>query len=178
MTKRSAEASDDNDSNNAFADVFGQDSFFVTRYEEALAGLLDERFSASVRTKSAPAEDGEKPATPEEFRPFERSLLQLDPPDHTRLRALVHDGLEAKQAVKTGTNEITLDSWLEYGSQRVPLLYQEVLKGKVETFAQGPKDVYIDADLSGENSSLKKPSAFQQPSLFNFQKNKQDVQLQ
>src|SRR5215467_9443380 len=28
--------------------------------------------------------------------------------------ALVHDGLEAKQAVVTGTKEITLDSWLQY----------------------------------------------------------------
>ena len=92
--------------------------------------------------------------------------------------ALVHDGLEAQQAVKAGTKEITLDSWLEYGSERVPTLYQQVLTGKVQTFAEGSKDVVIDQQLSGGTSTLKKPSAFQQPSLFSFQKNKQDLALQ
>jgi WD40 repeat protein len=92
--------------------------------------------------------------------------------------ALVHDGLGAKQAVKAGTKEVTLDSWLEYGSQRVPPLYQEVLKGQVQTFAAGSKDVRIDEQLSGGTSTLKKPASFQQPSLFNFQKNKQDLRLQ
>ena len=82
--------------------------------------------------------------------------------------ALVHDGLDAKQAVKAGTKEITLDSWLKYGSERVPTLYQEVLKGQVQTFAEGSKDVAIDAQLSDGASTLKKPSAFQQPTLFSF----------
>jgi uncharacterized caspase-like protein len=92
--------------------------------------------------------------------------------------ALVHDGLEAKQAVKAGTKEITLDSWLAYGSERVPLLYQEVLKGQVQTFAEGSKDVKIDAQLSDKTNTLKKPAFIQQPSLFNFQKNKRDLSLQ
>jgi len=91
--------------------------------------------------------------------------------------ALVHDGLEAKQAVKPGTKEITLDSWLEYGSERVPTLYEEVLKGKVQTFDEGPKDVRIDEQLSGGTSTLKRPSAFQQPSLFNFQKHQSAIIL-
>lgn len=91
--------------------------------------------------------------------------------------ALVHDGLEAKQAVKPGTKEITLDSWLEYGTERVPKLYREVWKGEVQTFTEGSKDVTIDEQLSGGTSSLKKPSAFQQASLFNFQKRKRDLSL-
>jgi hypothetical protein len=93
--------------------------------------------------------------------------------------ALVHDGLLAKQAVKAGTKEITLNSWLQYGSDRVPTLYQEVLKGHVQTFTDGSKDVTtVDEQLSDGTSSLKKPNTFQQPSLFNFQRNKPDLPLQ
>ncbi len=33
--------------------------------------------------------------------------------------ALVRHGLKAKQAVKPGTSQITMDSWREYGSDRV-----------------------------------------------------------
>jgi len=91
--------------------------------------------------------------------------------------ALVHDGLEAKQAVVTGTKEITLDSWLQYGSERVPTLYEEVLKGRVQTFTEGSKDVTVDVQLSGGTSTLKRPNAFQQPTLFNFQKRQSTICL-
>ena len=62
--------------------------------------------------------------------------------------ALVLDGLEARQAVKPGTKEITLDSWLEYGLERVPKLYEEVLQGKVQTFETASKDVKVDEEPS------------------------------
>jgi len=92
--------------------------------------------------------------------------------------ALVHDGLEARQAVKPGTNAITLESWLEYASERVPILYEEVQKNQIQTFMEGSKAVSVDEQLSGGTSSLKKPNAFQQPSYFNFQKHESGVLLQ
>ncbi len=91
--------------------------------------------------------------------------------------ALVHDGLESKQAVVAGTQEITLDSWLEYGAERVPRLYEEVLKGTVRTFMMGSTGAKVDEQLSGGISTLKKPSSFQQPSLFNFQKRQSTIRL-
>src|ERR1700761_3614638 len=39
--------------------------------------------------------------------------------------ALVHDGLEAAQATSPETNgSITINSWLQYGANRVPGLYK------------------------------------------------------
>jgi hypothetical protein len=90
----------------------------------------------------------------------------------------VHDGLAARQASDPVTKRITLDGWLQYGVDRVPNLYQEVLTGKVQTFQQGSKDVTIDEQLSGGTSTLHKPDAFQQPSFINFQKSNQGIVLQ
>jgi WD40 repeat protein len=92
--------------------------------------------------------------------------------------ALVENGLEDGQAVKPGTEQITLDSWLDYGSERVPKLYEEVVQGKVTRITDHSKDVTVDVELSGGASTLNKPSAFQQPSLFNFQRHPTGVLLQ
>jgi hypothetical protein len=91
--------------------------------------------------------------------------------------ALVENGLEAEQAVKTGTKEITLDSWLQYGVDRVPTLFQEVLAHKVQTFQEGSKDVIVDERLSEGTSSVRKSNVFQQPSFFNFRENETEVIL-
>jgi len=47
----------------------------------------------------------------------------------------------------------------------------------VQTFVDAPRDVTIDEQLLGGTSTLKKPGAFQQPSLFNFQKAESAVVL-
>jgi hypothetical protein len=96
--------------------------------------------------------------------------------------ALVQNGLEDRQAAsadKRGNKgEITMDGWLQYGVDRVPTLYQEVLTGKVQTFTPTSKDTSIDVELSGGASSLNKPNAFEQPSLFNFNKHQREVILE
>ena len=94
--------------------------------------------------------------------------------------ALVQNGLEDRQAAgPDGKGEITMEGegWLQYGVDRVPTLYQEVLSGKVRKAAAKSKDTDIDVELSGGTSSLNKPSAFQQPSLFNFSKQQSSVRL-
>jgi cytochrome P450 len=70
---------------------FGRrETFFVTHYDEVIKTLLDDRFAVDPHSTMSP-EQVEKleSQTPEEFRLFSRSIISLDPPDHTRLRKLV-----------------------------------------------------------------------------------------
>jgi hypothetical protein len=86
--------------------------------------------------------------------------------------------LEERQAVGPGgKGEITLDSWLQYGADRVPTLYQEVRVGKVQSFGATKKETVVDEKLSNGSSSLRKPNTFQQPSFFNFRKPDSNVTL-
>lgn len=64
--------------------------WLVTRYEDVMALLKDERFVKNRYTALTPDELRRQPWVPPMFRPLERNMLDLDPPDHTRLRALVH----------------------------------------------------------------------------------------
>jgi cytochrome P450 len=68
---------------------FGRDAFLITRYQEANAALLDDRFSVDPQVAMTAEQFAQMPEMPEEFRPLRRNLLSIDPPDHTRLRKLV-----------------------------------------------------------------------------------------
>lgn len=61
--------------------------YLVTRYDDVNALLKDERFAKNRYNAMAA---GQVPWVPPSFRPLERNMLDLDVPDHTRLRALVH----------------------------------------------------------------------------------------
>jgi cytochrome P450 PksS len=66
-----------------------QNAWLITRYADVLSVLKDERFGKD-RTKAQTREPGGKqPWVPNMFKPLLRNMLDLDPPDHTRLRALV-----------------------------------------------------------------------------------------
>lgn len=64
--------------------------WLVTRYEDVAAFLKDERFTKKRRTAMTAEQIRKLPWAPPMFRPLERNMLNLDPPDHTRLRGLVH----------------------------------------------------------------------------------------
>jgi len=64
--------------------------WLITRYEDVTALLKDERFVKNRRTAMTREQLRKMPWMPPMFRPLERNMLDLDPPDHTRLRALVH----------------------------------------------------------------------------------------
>ncbi len=64
--------------------------WLITRYADVTALLKDERFVKNRRTAMTPQQLRKMPWVPPMFRPLERNMLDLDAPDHTRLRALVH----------------------------------------------------------------------------------------
>src|SRR5688572_7885346 len=68
----------------------GTPVWLVTRYNDVLALLRDEHFTKNRRSALTPEQARKLPWTPPIFRPLERNMLDLDPPDHTRLRSLVH----------------------------------------------------------------------------------------
>lgn len=97
--------------------------------------------------------------------------------------ALTHDGIEAEQAdFKPKDKIITLAEWLEYGVKRVPALYEEVKRGELQSFGQGPeKRGFVHS--SGKNNSVTSSGSpavrkgYQQPSLFDFSRRKSDIAL-
>src|SRR5919112_6004148 len=58
-------------------DFFGGETLFVTHYDEAIATLLDDRFSVNLLSQKSPEELNQQPEMPEEFRLFSRSILAL-----------------------------------------------------------------------------------------------------
>lgn len=68
----------------------GQAAWLVTRYDDVAAALKDERLVKDKRAALTPGQAAKEPWVPGPFRSLMRNMLDLDPPDHTRLRALVH----------------------------------------------------------------------------------------
>jgi cytochrome P450 len=64
--------------------------WLVTRYEDVKTLLTDERFAKSRYNALTPEQLRKQPWVPPMFRPLERTMVDLDPPDHTRLRQFVH----------------------------------------------------------------------------------------
>ncbi len=62
-----------------------KEAWLVTRYDDVVAVLKDERFGKDPLRAAA----RKQPWIPPFFRPLTRNMLDLDAPDHTRLRALV-----------------------------------------------------------------------------------------
>ena len=67
----------------------GRGVWLITRYEDVLAVLKDERFVKDWRSALTPEQLAEIPPIPEVMKPLSRNMLDTDPPDHERLRALV-----------------------------------------------------------------------------------------
>jgi cytochrome P450 PksS len=65
-------------------------AWLVTRYDDVLAVLKDARFAKNPRNAMSPEQLKKRPWMPPMFKPLERNMLDLDSPDHPRLRALVH----------------------------------------------------------------------------------------
>ncbi|MBM7115054.1 cytochrome P450 family protein [Archangium primigenium] len=92
-------------------DFLKQEHLFVSRYDDVVAALLDSRISSDPRTAMTPEQQKKLPQVPEEMRPIARSLLSLDPPDHTRLRKLIQPSFtpRAMEALRSRIQRIAED---------------------------------------------------------------------
>src|SRR6266545_6684364 len=66
----------------------------LTRHEAARAMLADPRFELGAGSFMRP------PSLPEEYRPYLRTMAELDGPEHTRLRRLVAPAFTARRAAE------------------------------------------------------------------------------
>jgi cytochrome P450 len=67
----------------------GRALWLVTRYEDVAAVFKDKRFVKDWRNAVTPEQLAQIPPIPEVMKPLSRNMLDTDPPDHERLRALV-----------------------------------------------------------------------------------------
>ncbi|MEM9953350.1 MAG: cytochrome P450 [Chloroflexota bacterium] len=78
---------------------FGNPTWFFTRYEDVINVLKDQRFIKDAR-KNLPPEHVQRyyPAEPDPtWEAINHHMLNLDAPDHTRLRGLVHKAFTPKR---------------------------------------------------------------------------------
>jgi cytochrome P450 len=67
----------------------GQTAWLVTRYDDVVSVLKDPRFVKDRFPVLSPAQLKQQPWVPSVFKPLMSNMLDNDPPNHTRLRALV-----------------------------------------------------------------------------------------
>ncbi len=86
-------------------------AWLVTRYEDVVTVLKDERFVNEGHRAMTPEQAARQPWVPKAFKPLLRNLLNLDPPDHTRLRGLVHKAFTPRlvEAMRERIQEMTDD---------------------------------------------------------------------
>lgn len=68
----------------------GQPIWLITRYEDCLAVLKDDRFVKNVRAMLTPEQAAQFPPMPEALKPLSANMLDMDGASHDRLRSLVH----------------------------------------------------------------------------------------
>lgn len=74
----------------------GGEAWLVTRYDDVVAVLKDDRIIKDRYKGEIPELAGKQPWMPMMFRPLARNMLDTDPPDHTRLRAVVQSAFTPK----------------------------------------------------------------------------------
>ncbi len=89
-----------------------QPAWLVTRYDDVAALLKDERFVKDKENALSPEQARKQPWVPDLFKPLARNMLDVDPPDHTRLRQLVHSAFtprlveRLRERIQTLTEEL------------------------------------------------------------------------
>jgi cytochrome P450 PksS len=73
-----------------------QTAWVVTRYDDVAMVLKDERFGKDRHRAMSPEQLAAQPWFPKFLRPLARTMLDADPPDHTRLRALVQQAFSPR----------------------------------------------------------------------------------
>ena len=99
---------DTEEKENARNPFFQRETAFVSRYDDVVATLLDDRFSVDFFSQMTPEERENQPEGAEDFRPLARSLISIDPPDHTRIRKLVQPSFTGRgmEAMRGSIQEV------------------------------------------------------------------------
>src|SRR5579864_3643473 len=82
----------------------GETAWLITRYDDALSALKDRRFSKDKLNAGQ-----KQPWIAAYFNPLARNMLDLDDPDHARLRGLVHKAFTPKivESMRQGIESLT-----------------------------------------------------------------------
>ncbi len=89
-----------------------QPAWLVSRYDDVVTVLKDDRFIKDVRIALSPEQTKSLPWIPGFLMPITRNMLDLDPPDHTRLRGLIHKAFSPRlvdnmrERIQTLTDEL------------------------------------------------------------------------
>lgn len=78
--------------------------WYITRYEDVAAVLKDERFVKSIFNALPASRWDQAPHTNSLLQLINRNMLFADPPDHTRLRALVSQAFTPRRIEQMSTN--------------------------------------------------------------------------
>jgi cytochrome P450 len=79
-----------------------QTGWLITRYDDVLAALKDDRLVKEKSHALSAEQAARQPWVPKFFEPLTRNMLDRDPPDHTRLRALVHKAFTPRRVEAIG----------------------------------------------------------------------------
>ncbi len=90
-------ANDESQGESAF---FNRPLWLVTGYDEGTRALLDRAITVDMTSVMTDEQLAQMPETPEQFKPLQRNLLNVDPPEHTRLRKLVQPSFTASAIEK------------------------------------------------------------------------------
>lgn len=119
-----------------------QEAWLITRYDDVLALLKDRRFAKDRRNALTPEQLTRQPWIPPMLVPLTRNMLDLDEPDHGRLRGLVHKAFTPRR--------------IELMSARIQVLSDTLLdkaesRGKLDLISDYalPLPVAVIADLLG-----------------------------
>ena len=104
-----------------------QTAWLVTGYADVAVAFKDARFVKDKRNAQTPEQAAKEPWVPAFFKPLTRNMLDLDVPDHTRLRALVHKAFtprlveRMRERVETLTEELLTEELLDTAGKRASL---------------------------------------------------------
>jgi cytochrome P450 len=120
-------------------------AWLVSRYDDVARVLKDERLAKDPQRALAPGRRTPTTWMPGPLRPLARNMLDLDAPDHTRLRALVHKAFSPRLVERLQARIQTLaDDLLDWGWRGGRLGTLELVGGYAL-----PLPMTIIADLLG-----------------------------
>ncbi len=145
---------DDEKPQNAREAFLNRESLFVTHYDDVVAALLEDRFSVDPMVNLTQEQRDAMPEREEDkaFRPLGRSLLSIDPPDHTRVRKLVQPSFTGRgmEAMRPSIQAV-VDGLLDRAEEEAAARGEELGQRRMELISQFayPFPVTVISDLLG-----------------------------